>query len=62
MYVHVSVHLYTCILYVVYAYGLWVCFMCVTGAAVGLLKDTESLDSTLEYLGLKHQGFSITKV
>ena len=35
--------------------------MNIVGAAVGLLRDPESLDSTLEYLGLKHQGFSITK-
>eukprot|EP01031_Cornospumella_fuschlensis_P034763 gene34763-42097_t len=35
--------------------------MNIVGAAVGLLKDPESLDSTLEYLGLKHQGFNITK-
>lgn len=35
--------------------------MNIVGGAVGLLKDPESLDSTLEYLGLKHEGFAITQ-
>lgn len=35
--------------------------MNIVGSAVGLLKDPESLDSTLEYLGLKHDGFLITE-
>ncbi len=34
--------------------------MNIVGSAVGLLKDPESLDSTLEYLGMKHEGFNIT--
>lgn len=35
--------------------------MNIVGSAVGLLKDPESLDSTLEYLGMKHEGFNITE-
>lgn len=35
--------------------------MNIVGSAVGLLRDPESLDSTLEYLGLKHDGFGITQ-
>lgn len=35
--------------------------MNIIGGAVGLLRDPESLDSTLEYLGLKHEGFAITQ-
>jgi nitric oxide dioxygenase len=34
--------------------------MNIVGSAVGLLKDPESLDSTLEYLGMKHEGFEIS--
>lgn len=35
-------------------------WMNILGSAVGLLKDPDSVDSTLEYLGTKHQGFAIT--
>ncbi len=35
-------------------------WMNILGSAVGLLKDPDSLDSTLEYLGMKHEGFNIT--
>lgn len=35
--------------------------MNIVGSAVGLLKDPDSLESTLEYLGLKHDGFAITE-
>lgn len=35
--------------------------MNIIGGAVGLLRDPESLDSTLEYLGLKHEGFAINE-
>jgi hemoglobin-like flavoprotein len=35
--------------------------MNIVGSAVGLLRDPDSLESTLEYLGLKHDGFSITQ-
>lgn len=35
--------------------------MNIVGTAVSLLKDPESLDGTLEYLGLKHEGFAITQ-
>jgi hemoglobin-like flavoprotein len=34
--------------------------MNIIGSAVGLLKDPDSLDSTLEYLGMKHDDFGIT--
>lgn len=35
--------------------------MNILGSAVGLLRDPESLDSTLEYLGFQHEGFTITQ-
>lgn len=35
--------------------------MNIVGTAVSLLKDPDSLDGTLEYLGLKHEGFAITQ-
>lgn len=35
--------------------------MNIVGTAVSLLKDPDSLDGTLEYLGLKHEGFNITQ-
>ncbi len=35
--------------------------MNIIGSAVGLLRDPESLDSTLEYLGYQHEGFTITQ-
>jgi hemoglobin-like flavoprotein len=35
--------------------------MNIVGSAVNLLREPESLDSTLEYLGLKHEGFAITQ-
>lgn len=36
-------------------------WMNVMGSAVILLKDPDSLESTLEYLGMKHDGLAITK-
>lgn len=35
--------------------------MNIVGSAVSLLKDPDSLNSTLEYLGMKHEGFNITQ-
>jgi hemoglobin-like flavoprotein len=35
--------------------------MNIVGTAVSLLKDPDSLDGTLEYLGLKHEGFAISQ-
>jgi hemoglobin-like flavoprotein len=35
--------------------------MNIIGSAVNILREPESLDSTLEYLGLKHEGFAITQ-
>eukprot|EP00981_Chlorochromonas_danica_P007773 scaffold1882_cov163-Ochromonas_danica.AAC.4 len=35
--------------------------MNIVGGAIGLLRDPESLDGTLEYLGMKHEGFQITQ-
>lgn len=35
--------------------------MNIVGTAVSLLKDPDSLDGTLEYLGMKHEGFAISR-
>jgi hemoglobin-like flavoprotein len=36
-------------------------FMNIVGSAVSLLHDPDNLLGTLEYLGLKHEGFGITQ-
>lgn len=32
------------------------------GGAIGLLRDPDSLQSTMEYMGLRHEGFAITQM